>query len=145
MMNGLAAEQDTSNKEGFESSKKFQIAGATMSMLSGIVSAWASSMQLGPIAGPVVGALLSAMMLATGIAQIAKIKSTQFGGGSTSGASATPNASAVSAIQAPVQYTQDVQGANIEDAIKDSRVYVVESDITNAQNRVDVAESENTY
>ena len=143
MMNGLAAEQDTSNKEGFESSKKFQIAGATMSMLSGIVSAWASSMQLGPILGPILGASLSAMMLATGIAQIAKIKKTQFGGGgSTSGSSATPNAGAVNSVIAPVQYTQDVQGANIEEAIKDTRVYVVESDISNTQNRVDVTESE---
>ena len=145
MMNGLAAEQDTTNKEGFESAKKYQIAGATMSMLAGIASAWASSMQLMFPANVIIGSLLSAMMLGTGIAQIAKIKSTQFEGGSTSGASATPNASAVSAIQAPVQYTQDVQGANIEGAIKDSRVYVVESDITNAQNRVDVAESENIY
>ena len=143
MMNGLAAEQDTSNKEGFESSKKFQIAGATMSMFAGIASAWASSMQLGPIIGPILGSALSAMMLGTGLAQIAKIKNTQFGGGgSTSGASATPNTSAVNSVIAPVQYTQDVQGASIEGAIKDTRVYVVESDISNTQNRVDVAESE---
>lgn len=143
MMNGLAAEQDTSNKEGFESSKKFQIAGATMSMLSGIASAWASSMQLGFILGPIVGSALSAMMLATGIAQINKIKNTQFGGsGNVSGASATPNASAVSSVIAPVQYTQDVQGASIEGAIKDTRVYVTEQDISNTQKKVDVAESE---
>ena len=143
MMNGLAAEQDTSNKEGFESAKKFQIAGATMSMLSGIASAWASSMQLGFILGPIVGSALSAMMLGIGIAQIAKIKNTQFGGGgSTSGASATPNASAVASIQAPVQYTQDVQGASIEGAIKDTRVYVTEQDISSTQKKVDVAESE---
>ena len=143
MMNGLAAEQDTSNKEGFESSKKFQIAGATMSMFAGIASAWASSMQLGPILGPILGSALSAMMLGTGIAQIAKIKNTQFGGsGNVSGSSATPNTSAVNSIIAPVQYTQDVQGASIEGAIKDTRVYVLESDISNTQNRVDVAESE---
>lgn len=143
MVNGLAAEQDTSNKEGFESSKKFQIAGATMSMLAGIASAWASSMQLGPILGPILGASLSAMMLATGIAQIDKIKKTQFGGsGSTSGSSATPNAGAVSSVIAPVQYTQDVQGASIEGAIKDTRVYVTEQDISSTQKKVDVAESE---
>ena len=143
MMNGLAAEQDTSNKEGFESAKKFQIAGATMSMLSGIASAWASSMQLGFILGPIVGSALSAMMLGIGIAQIAKIKNTQFGGGgNASGASATPNAGAVNSVIAPVQYTSDVQGASIEGAIKDTRVYVLESDISNTQNKVDVAESE---
>ena len=143
MMNGLAAEQDTSNKEGFESSKKFQIAGATMSMFAGIASAWASSMQLGPILSPILGASLSAMMLGLGIAQIAKIKKTQFGGGgSTSGASASPNAGAVSSVIAPVQYTQDVQGASIEGAIKDTRVYVTEQDISSTQKKVDVAESE---
>lgn len=142
MMNGLAAEQDTSNKEGFEQQKKFQVAGATMSMLAGIVSAWASSMQLGPIAGPILGAVLSAMMLATGITQIQKIKSTQFNSGSTSGASASPNTSAVSSVIAPVQYTQDVQGASIEGAIKDSKVYVTESDISNTQQRVKVTEDE---
>ena len=143
MMNGLAAEQDTSNKEGFESSKKFQIAGATMSMFAGIASAWASSMQLGPILGPILGASLSAMMLGTGIAQIAKIKKTQFGGGgNASGSSATPNSGAVNSVIAPVQYTQDVQGANIEEAIKDTRVYVTEQDISSTQKKVDVAESE---
>ena len=143
MMNGLAAEQDTSNKEGFESSKKFQIAGATMSMLAGIASAWASSMQLMFPANVIIGSALSAMMLGTGIAQIAKIKKTQFGGGgSTSGASATPNAGAVSSVIAPVQYTSDVQGASIEGAIKDTRVYVTEHDISNTQKKVDVAESE---
>lgn len=113
-----------------------------MSMLAGIASAWASSMQLGPIAGPILGAILSAMMTGIGIAQIAKIKKTQFNsGGSTSGSS-TPSTGAVTTLNAPVQYTQDVQGANIEDSIKDSRVYVVESDITNTQEKVSVAESE---
>ena len=77
MMNGLAAEQDTSNKEGFESAKKFQVAGATMSMLAGIASAWASSMQLPFPANVIIGGLLSAMMLGTGIAQIMKIQQTQ--------------------------------------------------------------------
>ena len=146
MMNGLAAEQDTSNKEGFESAKKFQIAGATMSMLAGVVSAWASSMQLGPIAGPILGAILTAMMVGTGIAQIVKIKNTQFdskGGVNTS--TTTPNTSAINSVIAPVQYTQDVQGASIEGAIKDSKVYVTETDITDTQNKVHVSESEARY
>lgn len=146
MMNGLAAEQDTTNKEGFESAKKFQIAGATMSMFAGIASAWASSMQLMFPANVIIGSALSAMMLGTGIAQIAKIKKQQFnGGGSSEGAGATPNTSAINSVIAPVQYTQDVQGASIEGAIKDSKVYVVEQDITNTQNRVSVAENEAIY
>lgn len=143
MMNGLAAEQDTSNKKGFEQSKKYQIAGATMSMLAGIASAWASSMQLMFPANVIIGSALSAMMLGTGIAQIQKIKSTEFNGnGSTSSASATPNTSAINSVIAPVQYTQDVQGASIEGAIKDSKVYVTETDISNTQNKVSVTENE---
>lgn len=143
MMNGLAAEQDTSNKKGFEQSKKFQIAGATMSMLAGIASAWASSMQLMFPANVIIGSLLSSMMLGTGIAQIVKIKNTQFNGnGPTSSASATPNTSAINSVIAPVQYTQDVQGASIEGAIKDSKVYVTETDISNTQNKVSVTENE---
>lgn len=146
MMNGLAAEQDTTNKEGFESAKKFQIAGATMSMLAGIASAWASSMQLMFPANVIIGSALSAMMLGTGIAQIAKIKKQQFnGGGSTSSVGATPNTSAINSVIAPVQYTQDVQGSSIEGAIKDSKVYVTETDITNTQNKVSVAENEAIY
>lgn len=145
MMNGLAAEQDTTNKEGFESAKKYQIAGATMSMLAGIASAWASSMALIFPANLIVGSLLSAMMLATGIMQINKIKQQQFKSNGSSGGGSSPNAGAVSSVIAPVQYTQDVQGASIEGAIKDSKVYVTETDITDTQNRVKVTEDEATY
>ena len=143
MMNGLAAEQDASTKEGFEQQKKYQVAGATMSMLAGIASAWASSMKLGPIAGPIMGSILSAFMLATGIMQINKIKQTEFNGnGPTSSASATPNTGAINSVIAPVQYTQDVQGSSIEGAIKDAKVYVTETDISNTQNKVSVTENE---
>ena len=143
LMNGLAAEQKTTTKEGFEQQKKFQIAGATMSMLAGIASAWASSMELGAIAGPIMGSILSAFMLATGIMQINKIKNTDMDdNGSTSSASATPNTGAINSVIAPVQYTQDVQGASIEGAIKDAKVYVTETDISNTQNKVSVTENE---
>lgn len=146
LMNGLAAEQDTSTEEGFEQQKKFQVAGATMSMLAGIASAWASSMKLGPIAGPILGSILSAFMLATGIMQINKIKNTDMNdNGSTSSASASPNTSAINSVIAPVQYTQDVQGASIEGAIKNNKVYVTETDISNTQNKVSVTENEARY
>ena len=144
----LASQEDTNTKEGFKRQKKFQIAATTMNMLGGIASAWVSAMSpandwmtiFGQIA---LGASTSAMILGTGLAQIAKIKNTQFGGGgSTSGSSATPNAGAVNSVIAPVQYTQDVQGASIEGAIKDTRVYVTEQDISSTQKKVDVAESE---
>ena len=150
LMNGLAAEQDTSTKEGFEQQKKMQIAGATMNMLGGIASAWASAMNpanawmttFGQIA---MGSAMSAMMLGTGIMQIQKIKQTQFNGGGSTSAGATPNTAAIASVTAPVQYTQDVQGASIEGAIKDTKVYVTETDISNTQNKVEVTENEAKY
>ena len=149
MMNGLASEQDTSTKEGFEQQKKMQVAAATMNMLGGIASAWASAMNPAnawmTVWGQIgMGAAMSAMMLATGIMQIQKIQNTQFGGNG-SGSNSTPNTGAVNSVIAPVQYTQDVQGASIEGAIKDTKVYVTETDISNTQNKVEVTENEARY
>lgn len=145
MMTDLANNQDASTKEGFEKQKGFQIAAATMNMLSGIVSAWASAMQLGPIAGPIMGAILTTATATMGALQIAKIKQQTLEG--NVGGSSTPSVSnaALSQITAPVQYTQDVQGASIESAITDTRVYVTESDISDTQQKVNVQENENTY
>lgn len=147
MMEGLAAEQDTSNKEGFEQAKKYQIAAATMQMLSGIAMALSGvfTTKTGPwdIA---LAAVQASLIGAMGAMQINKIKSTQFNGnGSTSSASASPNTSAINSVIAPVQYTQDVQGASIEGAIKNNKVYVTETDISNTQNKVSVTENEARY
>lgn len=144
-MNGLAAEQDETNEEGFEKSKKLQIAGATMQMLSGIATAisGAFTTKTGPwdIA---LAAIQAGMIGAMGAANIAKIAQTKYEGSSSTSVS-RPNTSAMSSITAPVQYTQDVQGASIEGSIKDTKVYVTEGDITNTQKKVDVAQSENRY
>lgn len=114
-------------------------------MLGGLVSAWVSAMNpanawmtiWGQIA---MGAASSAAILTTGLLNIDKIQKQTLGGGTSAGGNV--NAGAIGSLIAPVQYTQDVQGASIEGAIKDTRVYVTESDITNTQRKVDVAESE---
>ena len=147
ILSQLASQEDANTKEGFERQKKLQIAATTMNMLGGIASAWISAMNpanawmtiWGQIA---LGAATSAMILGTGITQMQKIKSTQFGGGSVSGSSATPNAGAINSVIAPVQYTQDVQGASIEGAIRDSKQYVAVTEINEVGNRVEVTENE---
>lgn len=155
IMSALAEEQDADTEEGFEQQKKYQIAAATMNMLGGITAAWVSALNPAnawmTIWGQIgMGAATTAMLLATGLMQIQKIKEQQFnggGGGSSSssaqGASISPGAMA--AITAPVQYTQDVQGSDIENALADQRVYVLESDISGTQRRVNVAEGEARY
>ena len=146
MMSALADEQDASTKEGFEKQKKYQIAAATMQMLAGITTALSGvfTTKTGPwdIA---LAAIQAGIIATTGAIQIAKIKQQKFDSGSGGGGASNPSAAAAASVVAPVQYTQDVQGANIEGAIKDTKVYVTETDITDTQNRVSVQESENTY
>jgi hypothetical protein len=146
LLNNLSNEQDTSSKEGFETQKKMQISATVMNMLSGIMSAWASAMQLGPIAGPIFGAINTAATAALGGVQIAKISQQKFGQKQNGSGSANTSSSAVSnMIMPPVQYSNAVQGASTEGAIKDTKVYVTETDIADTQKKVSVQESENTY
>ena len=150
LLTTLSENEDTNTKEGFEKQKKMQIAAATMNMLGGIISTWTSVMNpsnawmtiWGQIA---MGVAQSASILGMGIANIQKIKQTTFdGGGNTAGANVSSGALA-SSIIAPSAYSQSVQGASTEQAITDSRVYVLESDISKTQGRVSVQETENRY
>lgn len=142
---------DQTTKEGFEQQKKLQIAQVTMNMLAGVLSAWTSAMSpanewmtiFGQIA---MGTAQSIATLAMGAAQIQKIKQTTFdGGGSSVGGAASVNSSAISSISAPVQYSNVANVSDITSQIKDTRVFVVEHDITSTQRRVSVAEDENRY
>lgn len=151
IFSALAADQDKKTKSGFEKQKKLQIASATMQMLAGLVGAWTSAMSLPYPASIIAGASTSAMIGAMGAVQISKIKKQKFdgggdgGGASTSSASASASTTALTNLQSPVQYSAEVQGASVEQQTKENRVYVVESDITNVQNRVQTVEAESTF
>lgn len=145
LLNNLSNEQDANSKEGFEKQKKLQIGATVMNMLSGIMAAWTSAMQMGPF-GFIMAGINTAATAALGAAQIAKIKQTKFGDKGGGGSSATPSTGAVSnMIMPPVQYSNAVQGASTEGAIKDTKVYVTETDIADTQKKVSVQESENIY
>ena len=147
LLTALADNEDTNTKEGFEKQKRMQIAAATMNMLGGLISTWTSVMNpanawmtiFGQIA---MGAIQSASILGMGIANIQKIKQTSFDGDTTPTIS---SGAIANSIIAPNAYSQSVQGASTEQSIKDTRVYVVESDISNTQGRVSVQETENRY
>lgn len=150
VFSALAADQDKKTKSGFEKQKKLQIASATMQMLAGLVGAWTSAMSLPYPASIIAGASTSAMIGAMGAVQISKIKKQKFDGGGdgssgTSTSSASASTTALTNLQSPVQYSAEVQGASVEQQTKENRVYVVESDITNVQNRVQTVESESTF
>ena len=152
--NGKITEEQ--GKKEFENSKKLQIATAIINGLAGVATAVSTAMSLGPITGPIVGAANSALVIATTAAQIAKIKSTTFDGGGSSidsdisSAAATPTPTAV---EYTPQYSTNVTGnsetVNLANAVsekqKDTRVYVVESDINEAGKRVEIREAESTF
>ena len=146
--------------EGSKQSKAFQIAAATMNMLGGVVSAVASAFSPANAWMTIYGqaaaaAAMSATVIATGIAQIAKIKSTSTKGSSSASASTAPAPSTPSTTFSP-QYTSNATGASdvvdlqnavasgTKDGNKDTKVYVVESEITESQNasKTRVQESE---
>lgn len=136
--------------------KNLRIAGATIDMLGGIVSAWASAFSptnsgltsFGQIA---MATLTSSTILATGLANIAKIKSTD-----TSGSSAPVGVGAsvyAPAVIQQVPVTRSLTGASEEERLnqiaqntgKDQRVYLVYSDVEAAGNRVAVQNAETSF
>lgn len=144
VLSSLADEQDKTSKEGFEKSKKYQIAAATMNMLSGMVTAFSTAFQLGPIAGPIVGAALATAVGVMGAIQISKIKQQQFSGSSSSSSASVPSVStsSVSDLSNNTINTRSVQGDS--ETSYDNKVYVTETDITSTTSKVKTQVSENS-
>jgi hypothetical protein len=96
----------------------------------------------------ITGGLMTAATATLGALQIDSIKKQSFNGSgsstSTSNAS-LPNINTAALLSTPVNYTTEIQGAKAIDDTMDTRVYVVESDITAAVNKVKVAEDESTF
>ena len=150
--NGKITEEQ--GKKEFENNKKLQIATAIINGLAGVATAVSTAMSLGPIAGPVMAAINSATVIATTAAQIAQIKSTTLdGGGSIGGEVSAQAAPTPEAMEYVPNYNTNVTGqsetVNLANAVnegqKDTRVYLVESDIQEMGKRVEVREAESTF
>lgn len=128
--------------------KNLRIAAATIDMLQGAVTAFSTAQQLGPIAGPIVGAINAAAVVATGIANINKIRSTSVSKNAAP-ADSTPTVSA--AVSAPALETATptttTTGGRSETSLNrdaaPTQVVIVQSEIEAAasRSRVQVAES----
>ena len=122
LLNSLADVYESDEKNAEKNEKKIKalrIASATIDMLQGAVTAFASSMSLGPIAGPIVGAVNAAAVVAMGIANINKIKSTNpssAGGGASASAPKTQSASSVVARAKAEEVKQEKEVSAIVNA-----------------------------
>jgi hypothetical protein len=158
------AKELAEKKKAFESDKKLKIAQAIISGISGALSAFTGAFQLGPIAGPIVGGILAGLVAATTAVQVAAISKTKFDGGApeitppnTGGAGgADTGAGAVTSAASTGGFTGFNQGllgtpggagatGTVLNPGQPQRVYVLESDITNSQRRVETLESNSTF
>lgn len=145
VLNTLANTQDKTSKEGFENYKKLAVGAAVMSMLQGIISSWTSAMSLPAPISFITGGLMTAATATLGAIQIDQIKKQQFTGStSVSANTSMPNVNTAALLQAPINYTTEVKGANATEDVS-QKVYVLETDITDTVSKVKVAEEESTF
>lgn len=142
---GLLSSLSDLYDENSEEQKKMQIASAVVNGLANAAMAFNNAMgQLGPIAGPIVGTINAASVIATTAAQIKKIKSNSDDLSSNSPVAATPAVgqlldSGIFASQLGTDTELDLQAA------KNTRVYVLESDISDAQDAVKTRVDESEF
>lgn len=125
--------------------KGFATAQALIDTYSAANSAY-SAMAGIPIVGPALGAAAAAAAIAAGIANVKKIwEVDETSGASASGVSASVSAPA-NLNTAPVEYTRNLLGDKETDQLNNPiKCYVVESDITSAQTKVAVTESNASF
>lgn len=137
LLNSLADAEDVS----FEDSKKLKIAAATISTIQGGINAFMGYLDSGipqPYAS-ILGAASAAATVAMGMIEIQKIRNTKPGGNSSISSSAMNN------ITLAQPQIVNLNAVNDEIELPDTRVYVLESDITEVQNRVHVVEDNSNF
>lgn len=146
-------------KKRFETVKAMQIAAATVDMLAGAVGGFMGAMQDKSIfpswLRPVLGGVYAAAALTAGAANIASIKSTQFGSsGSSSGTSSVPatrdavniDFSGVN-VNPLIDETADINRMTTlsETQSGDTRVYILQSDLEDSSRQVQIRQNNTTF
>lgn len=124
-------------RKSFERMKTLQYATALVSTASAVIQALADP----TVPSYILKAVNAAAALAAGVAQAAQISATHYG---SSGSNSTSTPQLID--RTPVQQTVSLNAAEAGQGVAQSmRVYVVESDITEAQNRSRARVSESTF
>lgn len=125
----------------FEESKKIKIAAATVDTIQGGINAYMSyiASAIPPPTDSILGGIAAAATVAMGMIEIAKIRATKPGN------SPSVSGSAMQGITLANPQIVNLNAVNDEIELPDTRVYVLESDITEAQNRVHVVENNSNF
>lgn len=144
------ADGEVSRKEA-QRIKNLRVASATIDMLQGATTAYSTAQVLGPPMGPIVGAINAAAVVASGLANIQKIKATDASGTSSASTAAPVIPATVSAptVTPEVQTVANLTGAAEEDRLnrmaKDHRVYILSSDLEADRDAVRARVAETTF
>lgn len=137
------------HKKAWEINKKLSIGQAIINTAESAIGAYLSMAKI-PVVGPVLGGIAAAAATALGMAQIQTIRNTTYDGGGANnvntsvGTVTTPSFNTAEAL--PIEYTRNLQtDSETAELNKPTRVYVLESDITDAQNKVRVTENNATF
>ena len=131
-------------EEGTNEQKGLAIASTTIQMLVGIATALSGAFTTKTgIWDIALAATQAASIAAAGIASIAKIKAVKPDGSGSSIDVPSINMGSVAAVSP--EFAPTMTGYQAQTALMDHRVYVLEHDITETQNKVQVAESRATY
>ena len=141
--------EEEAEKE-FENVKKLQIAEAIINTLTGALQAqlsvWAPGSGIHSVWAKIaMSAALGIQTLATGYAQVQKIRNTTFGGAGGGAAQPTIITGAATPLLNEAQDLNELDAMYVTGQQPDTRVYVLESDITNAQNSKKVRVTESTF
>lgn len=131
-------------KEEAEKIKGLKYATGTIEMLQGAIAAYAGAQSLGVPMGPIIGGINAAAVIAMGIANLQQIKNTDLTGGSNP----TPHVPTPSAMgmELPATYTRQITGlSEIEELNRDTKVYILESDIVESGKRVQIRQNESSF
>ena len=121
-------------EEDSKKRKALNAAAIVMDTYKAAMSAWTAAQPLPPGIGQVIGAANVAASIAMGALQLANLFKVAPDGSNAEGALSSAQSAPNVASSMPASYTRSLQGDNeLTEMNKDTRVYVVESDITNAQ------------
>lgn len=148
----MAEQAKDANGNLTEESKKYlkkegymKIAQVWTDAATGIMTAWATSEQLGPIAGPIMAGIQTAALLATAAASTKEINRQT--NANTSGSSSTANVGQLTdrVIMAEAQNTDQTAQLNAEYNQGATRVFVTVDDINNGQDANRTAVTNNRF
>lgn len=121
-------------EEDSKERKALNAAAIVMDTYKAAMAAWTAAQGLPPGIGQAVGAVNVAASVAMGAMQLANLFKVAPDGSNAEGALSSAQSAPNVASSMPASYTRSLQGDNeLTEMNKDTRVYVVESDITNAQ------------